>query len=229
MRERIGLVKYGWKLFIVFLLFASTFCYAMFQGGFVSWFLFYSFLPFVLYAFMLAFYPLKNMTAERRLSRGQYKAGDQLEAFVVLKRKWPFPIMFMIVEDCLPDSLGRNGRSAEAKQFLFPWFKKEIKMTYTINSVPRGDHRLAKSGSAQVIRSDCWKENARFNWKTPFSFCLPIKRLLSAPAEALMMNMQAAFQSFAERTAHWHQVSGNTSRATGLHGSTGRRQHGAAS
>lgn len=32
MRERIGLVMYGWKLFILFLLFASTFCYAMFQG-----------------------------------------------------------------------------------------------------------------------------------------------------------------------------------------------------
>ncbi|OLQ46270.1 DUF58 domain-containing protein [Bacillus licheniformis] len=141
MRERIGLVMYGWKLFI---LFASTFCYAMFQGGFVSWFLFYSFLPFALYAFLFAFYPLKNLTAERRLSQGQYKAGDQLEAFVVLKRKWPFPIMFMIVEDCLPDSLGKNRGSAEAKQLLFPWFKKEIKMAYTIDSVPRGDHRLAK-------------------------------------------------------------------------------------
>ena len=120
MRERIGLVMYGWKLFILFLLFASTFCYAMFQGGFVSWFLFYSFLPFALYAFLFAFYPLKNLTAERRLSQGQYKAGDQLEAFVVLKRKWPFPIMFMIVEDCLPDSLGKNRGSAEAKQLLFP-------------------------------------------------------------------------------------------------------------
>lgn len=62
----------------------------------------------------------------------------------MLKRKWPFPIMFMIVEDCLPDSLGKNRGSAEAKQLLFPWFKKEIKMAYTIDSVPRGDHRLAK-------------------------------------------------------------------------------------
>lgn len=52
--------------------------------------------------------------------------------------------MFMIVEDCLPDSLGKNRGSAEAKQLLFPWFKKEIKMAYTIDSVPRGDHRLAK-------------------------------------------------------------------------------------
>lgn len=144
MRERIGHIRFWWKLFILFLLFISTFCYAMFQGGFVSWFLFYSFLPFALYAFLFAFYPLKNLTAERRLSQGQYKSGDQLEAFVVLKRKWPFPIMFMIVEDCLPDSLGKNRGSAEAKQLLFPWFKKEIKMAYTIDSVPRGDHRLAK-------------------------------------------------------------------------------------
>ena len=35
--------------------------------------------------------------------------------------------MFMIVEDCLPDSLGKNRGSAEAKQLLFPWFKKKLK------------------------------------------------------------------------------------------------------
>ncbi|ATH94608.1 DUF58 domain-containing protein [Bacillus glycinifermentans] len=142
MRERIGHIRFWWKLFILFLLLISTFCYAMFQGGFVSWFLFYVFLPFVLYAVLFAMYPLKKIEAERTLSRGQFKAGDQLEAVITIKRKFPFPLMFMIVEDCLPGSLLKNGHAQRALRFLFPWFQKEIKMAYTIPSVPRGDHRL---------------------------------------------------------------------------------------
>ncbi|MEC1259835.1 DUF58 domain-containing protein [Bacillus swezeyi] len=142
MRERIGLFMYGWRLFVLFLLSAATFSYAMFQGGFVSWFLFFAFLPFVLYAFMFAFYPLTKITAERQLTRKQLKAGGQLNAVITIKRKFPFPLMFMIVEDCLPDSLLKNGNQDGAKQFLFPWFQKEIRMAYTLDSVPRGDHRL---------------------------------------------------------------------------------------
>ncbi|ASB87434.1 DUF58 domain-containing protein [Bacillus sonorensis] len=142
MRERFGRFGFGWRLFVLFLLLASTFSYAMFQGGFVSWFLFYVFLPFGLYAVLFAFYPLKTFEAERKLSRGQLKAGDPFEAVITLKRKFPFPLMFLIVEDCLPASLLKNGHLSEAKTFLFPWFQKEIKMVYTIPSVPRGDHRL---------------------------------------------------------------------------------------
>ena len=82
--------------FVLFCIFAATFSYAMFQGGFVSWFLFYSFLPFALYAFLFAFYPLKNLTAERRLSQGQYKAGDQLEAFVVLNIDLVSPVKWAL-------------------------------------------------------------------------------------------------------------------------------------
>ncbi|MFO6498134.1 MULTISPECIES: DUF58 domain-containing protein [Bacillus] len=142
MRERIGLLKYGWKLFVLFLLSLAAFSYAMFQGGFVSWFLFFAFLPFMLYAFLFAIYPLSSITAVRKISGEHLRAGERLNPVITLKRKVPFPLMFMIVEDCLSDSLLKNGNPAGAKQFLFPWFKKEIKMAYTIDSVPRGDHRL---------------------------------------------------------------------------------------
>ncbi len=37
----------------------------MFQGGFVSWFLFYSFLPFGLYAVVVLLYPLKKWNVTR--------------------------------------------------------------------------------------------------------------------------------------------------------------------
>lgn len=51
------------------------FSYAMFQGGFVSWFLFYAFLPFVLYAGLLALYPLRSFQASRQMDKTQLHAG----------------------------------------------------------------------------------------------------------------------------------------------------------
>ncbi len=39
----------------------------MFQGGFVSWFIFYSFIPFALYSILLSFYPLSEMKVSRTI------------------------------------------------------------------------------------------------------------------------------------------------------------------
>ena len=60
-------VKIFTKGIYPFILLIATFMFAMFQGGFVSWFLFYTFLPFVLYSFVLFFYPLSSFDVERKL------------------------------------------------------------------------------------------------------------------------------------------------------------------
>lgn len=107
---------YGWKLIILTLLTAAVFSYAMFQGGFVSWFLFYAFLPFVLYAGLLALYPLRSFQASRQMDKTQLHAGDRLGVTVTLRRKLPFPLMYMVIEDCLPEgieSLNRDGAAAK--------------------------------------------------------------------------------------------------------------------
>ena len=54
-------VKIFTKGIYPFILLIATFVFAMFQGGFVSWFLFYTFLPFALYSFVLFFYPLTSI------------------------------------------------------------------------------------------------------------------------------------------------------------------------
>ncbi|NPC91734.1 DUF58 domain-containing protein [Bacillus sp. WMMC1349] len=138
----IARMMYGWKLLVLAALPIALFSYAMFQGGFVSWFLFYAFLPFVLYAILFAFYPLKKITVKRQLSQSQFKAGEQLEAVIILKRKFPFPLMFVVVEDCLPNSLLKSDKMTRAKRVLFLWFQKEVRVTYTIKSIPRGKHHL---------------------------------------------------------------------------------------
>ena len=71
--------KEVWKLIILLLLILITFSYAMFQGGFVSWFLFYSFLPFALYALGLALYSIKDIKAERVYTKQEFNAGEKFK------------------------------------------------------------------------------------------------------------------------------------------------------
>ncbi|MFB8733418.1 hypothetical protein ACEQPO_04280 [Bacillus sp. SL00103] len=48
------------RVMMLIILTAAVFCYAMFQGGFQSWFLFYAFLPYALYALLFALVPLES-------------------------------------------------------------------------------------------------------------------------------------------------------------------------
>lgn len=77
MKQLLNTLKGVWKLIVLFLLILFTFSYAMFQGGFVSWFLFYSFVPFALYALGLSFYSLNGIKVERILPKTEYNAGEQ--------------------------------------------------------------------------------------------------------------------------------------------------------
>ncbi|CAF1848631.1 DUF58 domain-containing protein [Bacillus subtilis] len=134
---------YGWKLIILTLLTAAVFSYAMFQGGFVSWFLFYAFLPFVLYAGLLALYPLRSFQASRQMDKTQLHAGDRLGVTVTLRRKLPFPLMYMVIEDCLPEGIESFNRDeTAAKRLVFPWFKRSMTMSYELARVPRGEHHF---------------------------------------------------------------------------------------
>lgn len=134
---------YGWKLIVLTLLTAAVFSYAMFQGGFVSWFLFYAFLPFVVYAGLLALYPLRSFQASRQMAKTQLQAGDRLGVSVTLRRKLPFPLMYMVIEDCLPEGIeSLNRDEAAAKRLVFPWFKRRMTMSYELARVPRGEHHF---------------------------------------------------------------------------------------
>lgn len=53
----------------------ASYIFAKFQGGFVSWFIFYMLLPFVLYSILLYFYPLRDFTVKRKISAEQLTRG----------------------------------------------------------------------------------------------------------------------------------------------------------
>ncbi len=134
--------KKVWKLVSFLLLVVITFVYAMFQGGFVSWFLFISFLPFALYAFMIMIYPLKDFEVSRSINQEKYRAGDRLVGTITLTRTAPVPLAYLLVEEVLPNNLLFCQQTKQAKRILFPWFKSTVTIQYALDRLPRGEHAL---------------------------------------------------------------------------------------
>lgn len=118
------------------LLLSLSYTYAMFQGGFVSWFLFFSFLPFAIYSLFLFGYRIQTFQAERMINSQVYHDGDNVNVTIIIKRVIPFPLLFLIVEELLPDSL-----EGKQKKLLFPGMRRKIIVTYNMK-VPRGEHVL---------------------------------------------------------------------------------------
>jgi uncharacterized protein (DUF58 family) len=123
-------------LFLILL----SFSYAMFQGGFVSWFLFYSFLPFSIYCIVISFYSLNELEITRVLPKSDYNAGEPLKVRVMIKRRNSFPLFYLLVEDNLDDTLKFAEKLHSPKAFLFPGLRREFSYEYTINKLPRGEH-----------------------------------------------------------------------------------------
>lgn len=133
------MMKLAMKLVLSFALFAAMFAYAMFQGGFVSWFLFYSVVPLLIFAFATALYPLKSIQVKREPTSPTFSAGEVLEMKISIKKTF-FPLFYLIVKDQLPDELRKES---DAKAIFFPFFSRHMSFTYEIDYLPRGEHRFS--------------------------------------------------------------------------------------
>lgn len=143
---------------LIFFLFAVLFSFAMFQGGFTSWFLFFGFLPIFLYHFGLLLYPIHKWEVSRLLSHHVIRAGDGVTATILVRRRIPFPLYYCICEEIFPDTLKkvedrsnkylwmdepeRLYRQREIKKVVFPAFRRVIELPYRIEQIPRGEHQL---------------------------------------------------------------------------------------
>lgn len=148
------------QLVFIVILTISLFAYAMFQGGFTSWFLFYSFLPILLYQILFLIYPLRFWKVSRRLSNQTSRAGESITVEITFKRRFPFPLFFCVIEEVIPNSLQWFDSGVEKyvlmerpeklkgnrkpKMLLFPLFKRTIRATYELEQLPRGRHHLEK-------------------------------------------------------------------------------------
>ncbi|MEF2098129.1 DUF58 domain-containing protein [Bacillus sp. CFBP9009] len=138
MRKFINILRGNMSVIGLLLLMTVSFCYAMFQGGFVSWFIFYSFLPFSVYALILLFYPLHDFTVERKVNKRECQAGESVEIALTFTRKNRLPLLFMVVEEELPQKM--EDRGFQRKIIIFPGFKRTFSMSYTLENLQRGEH-----------------------------------------------------------------------------------------
>ncbi|WP_420768512.1 DUF58 domain-containing protein [Parageobacillus thermoglucosidasius] len=133
MRRRMRFIK---QTFVLCGLFAALFSYAMFQGGFVSWFLFYSFLPFGLYSLAIIIYPFHRASVRRMIHQRRYHAGDSLTATVEVRFPVWFPFAAMTIEENDVSTLKVTQTKATIP---FIW-KKTFSYTYELRELPRGEH-----------------------------------------------------------------------------------------
>ncbi|GEM01921.1 hypothetical protein HHA03_14530 [Halolactibacillus halophilus] len=129
--------------------------YAMFQGGVVSYTLFYAVCGLLGYLFVMMLYPIHQIKATLTVDDTEIEAGEGTVVTVKLKRPLPMPFMFVTVGLSLPDTMRSTFTNINA--FLDPvWpsrtlntartvlvsFKRETVLTYTLNHLPRGKHVL---------------------------------------------------------------------------------------
>ncbi|MFJ8264152.1 DUF58 domain-containing protein [Rummeliibacillus sp. NPDC094406] len=130
------------RLVMVVLLLAISLCFALMQGGFVSWFIFFMFFPFALYSIMLFFVPLKQFSVERTMLTGHLEHGDSLRMRMTLTRKSRFPLLYTVIQESMPSEIFDEEAADQTRHFFMMGMKKQLSWNYEIPNMPRGHHQL---------------------------------------------------------------------------------------
>lgn len=117
---------------------ATAYVFAKFQGGFVSWFIFYMLLPFVVYSILLYLYPLRDLTVERRMESRQFTNNGKVTIRVKLKRSWPFPLPYVV----LMDKRIHAERVQTVREIVLMGFRRTYEYSYVLKNVQRGEYIL---------------------------------------------------------------------------------------
>ncbi|MCU9615343.1 DUF58 domain-containing protein [Caldibacillus lycopersici] len=139
MKKLKGRTRNIFRFIFLCTLLLGSFSYAMFQGGFVSWFLFGSFLPLACYSVILLFYPLFDLSVHREFKQKEFNAGEKVEVTLKVTRRNRFPLFFLLVEDEVSENLKRKT-NVPFKFLLFPIFSKQLTYRYVIDKMPRGEY-----------------------------------------------------------------------------------------
>ncbi|MCM3389475.1 DUF58 domain-containing protein [Ureibacillus chungkukjangi] len=127
----------GGRFIAIIVLAVITFSYAMFQGGFVSWFVFYSLTPFLLYSLLLAFAPIHIYEVSREVTPSKLHRGDSAKITVSFRNKTWIPLIFMTVQEL---GIDRNSSNYQGRynQIYFVGWKRKFEWSYELNDMKRG-------------------------------------------------------------------------------------------
>ncbi|RSL31722.1 DUF58 domain-containing protein [Salibacterium salarium] len=130
-------VKAG-KLLSLIIVIGTLYAYAMFQGGFVSWFLFYSVVSIIICNMLFMLYPLRWIEVERRFDKKLLSYDEKMEVTLLLKKKFPFPSLYISVMDTVPSGLEGMGKTPGT--IFFFTSAKQFSYSYDIRGGKRGEY-----------------------------------------------------------------------------------------
>lgn len=141
------------RLSLVILLLCITLTFAIIQGDFLLWFVFFSLLPFAIYSIIVSFTPISNLTVERKIQEGKLEAGDEMTMTVVLKRHSFMPVLFFAIQEVEPHGIFEQVDERLLRKVIPIGFKRKVTWKYPIKSLPRGRHELTgiQVGAADVL------------------------------------------------------------------------------
>lgn len=122
------------------LLVLICYVYAQFQGGFVSWFLFYSACILGIYEGLTYLLMFATLEVTREVNRQRLKEGDDVMVTLTFRRRFWFPLGWNLIVEPLPDKL--SGYFEPHQQVIFPGFKREQVIHYLIPAIPRGHYQM---------------------------------------------------------------------------------------
>ncbi|UOE94465.1 DUF58 domain-containing protein [Alkalihalobacillus sp. LMS39] len=116
-----------------------VFAYAMFQGGFVSWFLFYSVFVLSLLSCSVIFVSFRSIEMEREITPDVAVAEESVDVTIRMKKRFFHPFYYVRVHDVIPKTLSRAKVSDNGGLFFFS-FNKTLTFEYKLFSLIRGEH-----------------------------------------------------------------------------------------
>ncbi|MCD8501580.1 MAG: DUF58 domain-containing protein [Bacillaceae bacterium] len=129
------------RVLLLAIFIVATYSYAMFQGGFVSWFLFYMTTCLIFLVIVYAFVPIGKIDVARKIS-GRLVAGEDIVIHLTLTRSFPFPFFYFVIEDIFSEDVYLKNESANAKVILYPSFLRKITFSYPIRNIRRGEYQF---------------------------------------------------------------------------------------
>ncbi|HEX7058090.1 MAG TPA: DUF58 domain-containing protein [Bacilli bacterium] len=103
----------------------------------------------LIFAVFVCVFGISGIHARRELPCASIACGDELDAFVHIRRKAGFPFIWVVVRDCC-----RHERTAKTERFhafCLPWFQREFAVRYRLCPTERGEWRF---GAVELIAGD---------------------------------------------------------------------------
>lgn len=132
-----------------FVLFVSAYVFAMVQGGFLPWFVFYFVTTLLLYEIATFVIGVRYTVTSRHVSAKRLTAGQTLDVDIAVERRGLWPLFWLRVTDDLPPRWVFQTQGGE--QVLQPLWARHMNFRYRVAGLQRGIYRI---GNTKITTGD---------------------------------------------------------------------------